>query len=155
VVLDRVAELSRLYGGAPVVSDAHLPGVVKEELRARGVERVEINAWNANTLTRAFRSIRGLALADSIPFPDDGELLGELLRVQTRMRSGQPTVELPRSTQSPAPSKRALCAVEGLKVAPLPVDKDEEPPIPPQDPRSPICLGCGASPSSGVQRTRH
>ena len=109
-MLDRVAELSRAYGGAPVVSDAHLAGVVKEELRARGVERVVITAWNAKTLTQAFRSIRGLALADSISFPDDAELLGELLRVRTRTRSGQPTVELPRSTSSHCDMAAALAA---------------------------------------------
>lgn len=100
VVLDRVAELSRAYGGAPVVSDAHLAGVVREELRARGVERVVISAWNAKTLTQAFRGVRAQVLSASISFPDDTELLAELLRVRTRTRSGQPTIELPRSVSS-------------------------------------------------------
>jgi hypothetical protein len=110
VVLDRVAELSRQYGRAPVVSDSHLAAVIKEELRARGVERVVITAWNTRTLTEAFRGIRARVLADSISFPDDPELIGEMLRVRTRTRSGQPAIELSRSAANHCDQVAALAA---------------------------------------------
>jgi hypothetical protein len=110
VVLDRVAELSRRYGGAPVVSDAHLAGVVKEELRRRGVERVQIVAWRPNSLTEAFGGLRARALAGSISFPENPDLLAEFLRVRTRTRSGQPSVELPRSAATHCDMASAVAA---------------------------------------------
>jgi hypothetical protein len=110
VVLDRVAELSRRYGRAPVVSDAHLAGVVKEELRRRGIERVEIVAWRPNNLTEAFGSLRARALAGSISFPESPELLAEFLRIRTRTRSGQPSVELPRSAATHCDMASAVAA---------------------------------------------
>ena len=104
------AALSKLYGRAPVVSDSHLAGIVQDELHARGVEQVKIIPWNGRSLTEAFRGIKAHVLAESISFPDDRELFGALLRVRTRSRSGQPTIDLPRSTQSHCDMVAAIAA---------------------------------------------
>jgi hypothetical protein len=109
VVLDGVAALAKAYA-APVVTDQHLPAVVRDGLRQRGVDRVIVQAWNGQTLTAAFRALRARVIANTILLPTDETLLAELTRVRSRTRAGQSAVEVPRTSTSHMDSALALAA---------------------------------------------
>lgn len=99
-VLDGVAAMSAEFGGCPVVTDQHLPSTVLEGLKARGVRSVRVRAWTASTQTDAFRAVRARVYAATVTFPDDQQLVSELCRIRSKLRSGSSQVELPRSGES-------------------------------------------------------
>jgi len=109
-VLDAVAAMSAEYGNAVVLTDAHLPAVVLEGLRARGVRRVEVRAWTGVSRTAAFRAVRARVYANTITLPDDPGLVDELCSLRTRLRSGGSQVEIPRSGGSHADRAIALAS---------------------------------------------
>ncbi len=111
VVLDGVARLAKRYNAA-VVSDQHLPGVVREGLRRRGIDRdrVAIKAWNKNSLNDAFGSLRARIVAGSISLPKDKTLIEELGRIRTRAHSGGNLIEVPRTATSHADTALALAS---------------------------------------------
>ena len=110
VVLDGVAALSKLYGNAPVVTDQHLPALVKAGLRERGVDQVIVTAWTGKLLTEAFQAVRARVIAQTIELPRNETLLSELTKVRTRMRSGSSVVEVPRTVSSHMDCALALAA---------------------------------------------
>ena len=99
-VLDGVAAMSAEYGHCPVVTDQHLPATVIEGLRARGVRRVIVRAWTAQTQTDAFRATRARVYAGAITLPADEQLVSELCRLRSKLRSGSSQIEIPRSGDS-------------------------------------------------------
>ncbi|CAN5200074.1 hypothetical protein BH09ACT13_BH09ACT13_10380 [soil metagenome] len=99
-VLDAVARLSTAYGQAPVVTDQHVPATVVEGLRRRGVPRVIVRAWTAQSQTDAFRALRSHVVHGSITLPDEPQLVSELLRLTTRVQAGGSQVRIPRSGDS-------------------------------------------------------
>ena len=109
VVLDGVAALAQAYS-APVVTDQHLPGVVREGLRERGVDRVYVQAWTGRLTTEAFQALRARIVANTIELPQDETLLTELSKLRTRMRAGSQTVSAPRTTTSHMDTALALAA---------------------------------------------
>jgi hypothetical protein len=110
LVLDGVARLSALYLDAPVVVDQHLSQVVRDGLRRRGVSQVIVQRWSGPTLTEAFRAVRAHLLADKISLPADDDLVRELCRVRSRLRSGQAAIEIPRTTTSHCDTAVALAS---------------------------------------------
>ena len=113
VVLDGVAALAREYD-APVVTDQHLPRVVSEGLRERGVDRVIVQAWTGALMTQAFKSLRARVVANTIELPKDETLVAELTKIRSRTRSGASTVEVPRTATSHMDSALALAAAVHL-----------------------------------------
>jgi len=109
-VLDGVAALSAAYGNAPVLTDQHLPAVVIEGLKQRGVFKVEVRAWTPQTQTDAFRALRARVYSGRITLPADDQLVSELLRLRSKLRSGQSQVEIPRSGGDHCDSAVALAA---------------------------------------------
>jgi|GEM_PF-921392 len=95
-VLDGVAALSAAYN-APVITDQHLPSVVIEGLKQRGVFKVEVRAWTPQTQTDAFRALRARVYSGRITLPADDQLASELCRLRSKLRSGQSQVEIPRT----------------------------------------------------------
>ena len=108
-VLDKVAQISKRYG-ASVVSDQHVPHVITDELRKRGVSRVRIAPWTASTRSEAFQSLRLRVSTERISIPDDEQLVAEMLRVRTRFRAGASVIELPRVGDSHCDVVTALAA---------------------------------------------
>jgi len=95
-VLDQVAAVALRYR-AGCISDQHLPGVVTDELRKRGVPRVSIRAWTSTSRAEAFQSLRARVVTERISLPDHPDLLAELRRVRRRFRAASSsTVEVPR-----------------------------------------------------------
>jgi hypothetical protein len=109
LVLDAVARLAQDYNAA-VVTDQHLPAVVKAGLRDRGVDRVIVAAWTGSTLTEAFKQVRARVIANTIELPKDEQLLSELTRIRSRSRGGTSAVVVPRSSVSHMDSALALAA---------------------------------------------
>jgi len=109
-VLDDVAALSAAYGDAPVITDQHLPSVVIEGLKQRGVPKVKVRAWTPQTQTDAFRALRARLYSGRITLPADDQLVSELLRLRSKLRSGQSQVEIPRSGGDHCDSAVALAA---------------------------------------------
>ena len=99
-VLDGVAAMSAEFGGCAVVTDQHAKAEVLEGLRARGVRRVEMRPWHAQSQTDGFRALRAKIYAGAITLPADEQLVSELLRVRSRLRAGSSQVELPRNADS-------------------------------------------------------
>ncbi len=99
-VLDGVAAMAGEFGGCPVVTDQHLPATVIEGLRARGVRRVVVRAWTAQTQTDAFRALRAKVYAGAITLPADEQLVSELCRLRSKLRAGSSQIEIPRSGES-------------------------------------------------------
>ena len=108
-VLDRVAAIATQYG-APVVTDQHVPATVIEGLRRRGVSRVDVRAWTAQSQTDAFRALRSFVYTGRITLPDDDQLVSELLRLRTKLRAGSSQVEVPRTGADHCDSAVALAA---------------------------------------------
>lgn len=108
-VLDRVAAIAKRFG-AQVVSDQHVPGVVLDELRKRGVARVRIVPWTAATRTEAFQALRARVATERIDLVQDEQLVAELLRVRNRFRAGSSLVEVPRVGDSHGDLVMALAA---------------------------------------------
>jgi hypothetical protein len=98
-VFDAVAAIAARYRPTRVVSDQHLPGVVVEELRKRGVH-VAIRPWTGPSRTEAFAAVRARVNTGRIEFPDDPQLLTELSRIRTKYRSGGSAVEIPKTGDS-------------------------------------------------------
>jgi terminase large subunit-like protein len=109
-VLDRVAELSKRYGRAPVLSDQHIPQVIKEELAKRGVTNVKTIPWTPSLKSEAFQGLRARIATGRITIPSDEILVAELRRVRTRLRSGSSAVEIPRAGGSHGDIAMALAA---------------------------------------------
>lgn len=107
--LDRVAAVAARFG-ASVISDQHLPGVVSDELRKRGVTRVKIVPWTATTRSEAFQALRARVATERISILDDEQLVAELLRVRTRFRAGASVVEIGRVGDSHGDLAVALAA---------------------------------------------
>jgi len=95
-VLDGVAAIAKRFR-ALVVSDQHVPGVVVDELRQRGVMHVRVNPWTPQTKTEAFQALRARVSTSRISLANDDQLAGELARVRTRYRSGFAAVEVSRA----------------------------------------------------------
>jgi hypothetical protein len=110
LVLDGVAALSKAYGDCPVVADQHLSEVVREGLKSRGVPKVIVQRWSGATVTQACRALRARMVADKISLPADKDLVAELLRIRSKVRSGQAAVEIPRTTTSHCDLAVALAA---------------------------------------------
>lgn len=108
-VLDHVAEIALRFG-AEVVSDQHVPGVVLDELRKRGVSHVRIVPWTATTRTEAFQTLRARIATERIELTADEQTIAELLRIRTRFRSGSSQVEVPRVGDSHGDRAIALAA---------------------------------------------
>jgi len=108
-VLDRVAEIARRFR-AGVVSDQHMPGVVIDELRKRGLQNVRVVPWTATTRTEAFQALRARVATERIELVDDDQLVQELLRVRNRFRAGSSVVEVPRVGDSHGDLAIALAA---------------------------------------------
>src|SRR5207245_522084 len=123
-VLDSVAEIANRYD-ADVVIDQHLPSVVEDELRKRGVHKVTVAAWSAQSRTDAFSALRARAYTGRIEIYDDGVLVAELLRLRSQHRAGTASVVTPRTAGSHCDQAIALaCAVyahdrDGLARAPV------------------------------------
>ena len=92
-VLDRVAAIARRFR-ATVISDQHLPGVVSDELRKRGVTSVRIVPWTAPLRSEAFQALRARVATERIEIANDDQLVAELLRVRTKFRAGASVVEI-------------------------------------------------------------
>ena len=107
--LDRVASIAKRFG-ATVISDQHLPGVVSDELRRRGVPRVKIVPWTASTRSEAFQALRARIATERVSIPDDEQLVAELLRVRTKFRAGASVVEIGRVGDSHGDLAVALAA---------------------------------------------
>jgi hypothetical protein len=96
-VLNQVAEIATRFR-AGVVSDQHLPGVVQDELRKRGIANVPIRPWTSASKAAAFQSVRARIVSERISLPPHSGLLAEMRRVHRRFRSGGTSskVEIPR-----------------------------------------------------------
>jgi hypothetical protein len=108
-VLDRVAEIAKRFR-ARVVSDQHIPDVIKEELQGRGLRRPEILAWSASNRGEAFQALRARVATERIELVSNEQLLSELSRVRNRFRSGSSNVEIPRAGDSHGDLALALAA---------------------------------------------
>jgi len=99
-VLDGVAGLAKTFGRAPVLTDQHTPATVIEGLKARGVARVLVRPWTAQSQTESFRALRAHVYSGTISLPDAPDLVSELLRLTTRLQAGSSQVRIPRSGSS-------------------------------------------------------
>ena len=108
-VLDGVAALSLAYH-APVVTDQHLPAVVIEGLKKRGVARVLVRAWTPQSQTDAFRATRARVYSGRITLPRDEQLVSELCRLRSKLTAGQSQVQIPRSGADHCDSAVALAS---------------------------------------------
>ncbi len=108
-VLDKVAAIAKRYR-ASVVSDQHVPGVVRDELQKRGVLGVKIEPWSPTSKSEAFQAVRARIATHRIELPSDEHLLTELRRVRTRYRAGSSSIEIPRAGDSHGDVVMALAA---------------------------------------------
>jgi phage terminase large subunit-like protein len=96
-VLDDVAALSASFGHCAVVTDQHLPAVVVEGLKRRGVSKVIVRTWTPQSQTDAFRALRARVYSGRVTLPQCEQLVSELCRLRTKLRAGQSQIEIPRS----------------------------------------------------------
>lgn len=86
-VLDSVAAIAKRFR-ATVVSDQHVPGVILNELRKRGVVSVRIRPWTGPGRTDAFQAVRARVATGRIELTADEDLVAELRRARNRFRGG-------------------------------------------------------------------
>ena len=93
--LDAIAELSRAYNGAPVVTDQWAAQAITQSLAGRGVTVVE-RAWSHQGKVDAVGAMRQALYAGALEIPAHQELVAELCSLEQRPTpGGRPKIAAP------------------------------------------------------------
>lgn len=93
--LDAIAELSRAYGGAPVITDQWSAQALVQSLGGRGVTVLE-RAWSNQGKVDAVGAMRQALYAGALELPPHQELVAELCSLEQRPTpGGRPKISAP------------------------------------------------------------
>jgi hypothetical protein len=93
--LDELADLSRLYNGARVVTDQYAAEPIRQGLQSRGLA-VEAKPWTNESKSDALTILRRSLYQDALTLPRHAGLVSELVSLETRPTpSGRPRIAAP------------------------------------------------------------